>query len=114
MTYYIKPHQEGKYSSPQTLYTHNALMLPESLLPKYLEYKGYIIPTVENNIITDIQPNEEALAAYEERLAAAAEATQPTKPTITPEERIAALETALAQTDETLIELYEMIGGTNL
>lgn len=38
---------------------------------------------------------------------------EPTVQEPTQEERIIALEESLAQTDETLIELYEMIGGVS-
>ena len=39
-------------------------MLPDELLSKYIECKGFIIPTIVDGQITSIKVNQKALDAY--------------------------------------------------
>ena len=64
---------------------------------------GFVNITIENNTVTSMEVNQEALNAYIASLPEPEPVVH--KPTV--EERVENLEDALAQTDETAIALYE-------
>lgn len=81
--YYInsKPTENGNYGNPMGQPFVGCVALPDELLSDYIEAKGFIIPELEQTeeipvslvlegvkefyIVTSLQTNEEALAAYE-------------------------------------------------
>lgn len=65
--YYINatPRESGDYGNPMSNKFPNCIALPDDLLTHYIEAKAFVIPTIENGIVTSLEVNEEALAAYE-------------------------------------------------
>lgn len=65
--YYInsKPNEKGKFSSPQSTPFKGSVILPDELLEKYFEYKRFVFITVENDVVTNIEPNTEALETWQ-------------------------------------------------
>ena len=107
--YYIKskPNSTGNYGNPMGQPFVGCVALPDELLSAYIEAKGFIIPELEQTeeipvslvlagvkefyIVTALEVNEEALAAYE-----AEHPEQPEPgPEATVEERVTALENAI-------------------
>ena len=60
-----KPNEKGAFSNPQTTPFKGSVILPDELIEKYLEYKRFVFITVENGVVTSIEPNTEALEAWE-------------------------------------------------
>ena len=64
--YYIKsePNNSGNYGNPSSNEFENSLILPDELLSDYIEYMGFIIPTVKDLQVTSLKANQKALDAY--------------------------------------------------
>ena len=107
--YYINatPTENGNYGNPMGQPFVGCVALPDELLSDYIDAKGFIIPGLEQTeeipvnlvlegvkefyIVTSLQTNEEALAAYE----AEHPEVEPEEPEATVEERVTALENAI-------------------
>lgn len=65
--YYIRllPNKNGAYSPPQTSSAPNMVMIPDELIEEFINYKGFIIPVIENGIVVSLKANTEALEAWE-------------------------------------------------
>lgn len=58
------PNEAGSYSNPQGAPAKGLLCLPDDLLTEYIEYKGFVILTVENDTVTALEKNAEAFDAW--------------------------------------------------
>lgn len=72
---YIKstPNKAGGYSNPQSTPAKGLLYLPDELLTEYIEYKGFVILTVDGDTVTAIEKNTEAFDAYAAEIESAEE-----------------------------------------
>ena len=72
--------QNEAYSVPQSMKVEGMFELPDELLSSYIEYHGFVNLTVdENDIITAIECNQEALDAYLAELANQESTIEPTE-----------------------------------
>lgn len=105
--YYIKSTPENaNHGNPMGQPFADCVALPDELLSEYLACKGFAILTIENGTVTAVEPNQEALDAYE----AEHPEVEPEDPEPTTEDRVADLEAenkllraqveALAETNE--------------
>lgn len=64
--YYIRktPTNIGEHGPIMTEYFVGSVALPFAFLSKYIAYKGFCNLTINNNIVTNIMVNQEALDAY--------------------------------------------------
>lgn len=73
--YYINstPTENGNYGNPQSNAQEDAYALPDELLPEYIDSMGFVTLTVtDGGIVTSVERNEEAYAAYQAEHPAAA------------------------------------------
>lgn len=91
---YIKstPNKSGAYSAPQSNYVHGFLKMPENLLSDFLSYNGFVVLTVEDDVVISIAPNNEAWENWKESV-----------PELSEEEK-EAMPDAQADTDAMLID----------
>lgn len=66
MSYYInsQPSPSFNYGNPVSNKTANMVLLPDDLLPTYIETRGFANLTIENDTVTSVTVNQEALDAY--------------------------------------------------
>ena len=64
--YYIKfkPNDDGNYGNPTTTEFESSLLLPDELLSKYIEYRGFIIPNIVDGRVATLTVNKKALDSY--------------------------------------------------
>lgn len=64
--YYInaQPNASGNYGNPMGQPFPGSLALPDDLLGAYIEAKGFVIPSIENDELVSLEVNQEALDAY--------------------------------------------------
>lgn len=55
----------GAYPAPQSNPFPGAVSLPEDMLAEFLRYKGFVHLALDDDTVTAIEPNIEALAAWE-------------------------------------------------
>lgn len=67
------PNESGAYSAPQSNKFPGAVLLPDDMLPQFLEYNGFVNITAEDGVVTAIEPNAGAWEEWKE-----AEAAKPT------------------------------------
>lgn len=68
---------------------------------------GFVNITVDNNIVTSMEVNQEAYDAYIEYLNSLPDPVEPVDPVVELQNQVAELSDQLAETDEAAIELYE-------
>jgi len=64
--YYIKarPNESGNYGNPMGQPFSGSAVLPDDLLTPYIEARGFVNITIENNTVISLETNQEALDAY--------------------------------------------------
>lgn len=64
--YYINPSpdERGYYGGPEVEGYSEAVVLPRQYLNYYIENFGFVIPTIENGIVTGLRRNIEAYDAF--------------------------------------------------
>ena len=79
---YIRPtpNAGGAYPSPQSSAAHGLVQFPDAFLDMFLAYNGFVTLTIEDNIVTAIEPNTEAWEAWK------AEQPEPVEAEPTPQE----------------------------
>lgn len=97
-----KKNEYGGYSNPQSNKLENYFEIPEELIQDFIKYYGYVNLELDGDKVVNIYPNEEALMRYHAAQSAINTEKQPSLST-----RIEELESALLQSDEAAIELYE-------
>lgn len=60
----IRPHTNGYHGNPHTTMLDGMISIPKHLQPVYLSARGFVNLTIDNGVVTDVTPNEEALEAY--------------------------------------------------
>lgn len=65
--YYINehPNESGNHGNPVSNQTTGMVALPDSLLNAYIAAKGFVNIQTDGGMITVVETNQEALAAYE-------------------------------------------------
>lgn len=58
------PNDAGNYGNPMGQQFPDSLVLPAYLLGDYVDAKGFVFPVVENDTVTELAVNQEALDAY--------------------------------------------------
>lgn len=99
------PNPSGAYPAPQTWATPNIptthVQIADSVdMTDFYIYNGFVILTIEDNIVTAYTPNVEAWEEWKNSLPKPKE--EPTQ-----EERIEILEEQVAQADEVMISMFE-------
>lgn len=74
------PTDVGAYTSPQSSAARGLVQFPDAFLDTFLAYNGFVTLTIENNAVTEIEPNTEAWEAWK------AEQPEPVEPEPTPQE----------------------------
>ena len=64
MYYITSTPTNNNYGNPHYPAHEGDLLLPDTFLSKYAEYKGFIIPVIEDGYIVGIEKNVEAYDAY--------------------------------------------------
>ena len=59
-----QPNESGNYGNPQTVFVDGMLALPDELIPAYISAKGFVLLTVESGVVTAVEINQAAYAAY--------------------------------------------------
>lgn len=64
--YYIssQPNEFGNYGNPMQNFFNECYNLPDNLLTPYIEARGFVNFTLDDNTVTAIETNQEALGAY--------------------------------------------------
>ena len=90
--YYInsEPSASGYYGNPVSHQRDGAVALPDNLLSAYIAAKGFVNIQTDGFLVTSVETNQEALAAYE---AAHPEAPEETPASV--EDRLFAVENAI-------------------
>lgn len=107
--YYLNPEkrESGAYGNMQSNYAPGLLAFPDEFFPEYFkegkQCAGFVNIEHDGSTVTSCTWDEGAYQAY----IATLPEDEPEPYTPTTDERLTSLETALAQTDETAIELYE-------
>lgn len=83
------PNESGAYSAPQSNRFPGSVLLPDDMLPEFIQYNGFVVLTAEDGVVTGITPNTEAWENWKASLPP----EQPPQPTT--EERLAAMESAM-------------------
>lgn len=62
--YYVNrtPNESGNYGNPHS--AADGFLLPDELLASYTAARGFVTVTVEDDVITSVETNAEALEAY--------------------------------------------------
>lgn len=59
-----QPNESGNYGNPMGNKFPNCVALPDDLLTAYIEARGFVLPTIEDNLVISLKTNQEALDAY--------------------------------------------------
>lgn len=64
--YYINstPTDNGNYGNPQSNQYADSIAIPEELLDDYIACRGFAVFTVEDDTVTAVDVNQDALDAY--------------------------------------------------
>lgn len=64
--YYIssQPNEFGNYGNPMQNFFNECYNLPDNLLTPYIEARGFVNLTLDDNAVTAVETNQEALDAY--------------------------------------------------
>lgn len=90
--YYINehPNESGNHGNPVSNQTAGMVAIPDDLLSAYIAAKGFVNIQTDGGLVTVVEANREALAAYE-----AAHPEVPEEAPASVEERLSAVENAI-------------------
>lgn len=90
--YYINkyPNETGNHGNPVSNQTAGMVAIPDDLLSAYIAAKGFVNIQTDGGLVTSLETNQEALAAYE-----AARPEVPEEAPASVEERLSAVENAI-------------------
>ena len=54
------PNESGAYSVPQSNDFQGSVYLPDDMLPEFIRYNGFVVLTIDDGVVTYIEPNMEA------------------------------------------------------
>lgn len=77
--YYINehPNESGNHGNPVSNQTAGMVAIPDDLLSAYIAAKGFVNIQTDGGLVTSLETNQEALAAYEAAHPEAPEEAEP-------------------------------------
>lgn len=59
-----QPNESGNHGNPQSTRFSNSVALPDSLIPDYINCRGFALLTVKHNTVISLEVNQAALDTY--------------------------------------------------